>query len=1280
MKNAISLSIVFMLVFSLFPTGHTAAEAEPIDGLNVIHSSNEDVELELTVVPQDLQFQSISIGGEPFSEVRYRDWELLTIEGAPQLPFTTVLVGVPLNAEVSIEIIESEATEIRVENPILPASTQMVENPISFGITEDPLQWEIGWSFSQDETIYDGSEAFPGFIAKINNDGILRDQRIISVGLYPFVSNIEKGTLRVITHLRVRLKFNSADQSPAGSSKVTASPFDDTLRQSLINYDAARSWRFDPAGISDQSQTASQLVPTVTPWIPPSPGWKIEVNAAGLYSLGYQELFDAGFLADDPDPANISIYHQGEEIAIEVIDGGDAHFDVSDQILFYAPAFNYKYSSSDIYWLSINPQPGKRITSRSDSLEEPAIPTSFGESLHFEINTFYRSTLEGTDQFERFLWDYASQARVWQYNFTVNGPMAGPAYLTLRMYGYFQDLNYDPDHHIAFYLNNQKLGDDYWDGKTWETFTVDVSGLLLSGNNTIKVTCPNDLGVGHDIVFFDWFELSYPREFQAVQDTLLFDIDQGGSWKFSIAGFSNGQPESKRIYIISDANNVESVENFSLSESGETYTMDFETLSLQSSSFLTIDISQARNVKSITARDGLDLLDPVTNPELIIVSHADFLDEATQLAEYRQAGGTDSYAVDVQDIYDYFSFGVIQPDAIREFLGYALENWNTSYVLLFGDGHYDPKNYLGYGRVNYIPAYLAFVDPWWGESAADNRYVTLVGNDLIPDMMIGRISVDTTEQAAIALQKLQVYEQQTADSAWKDNLLSVADNADDGGNFPQIAEDLFVALKPDYYNLTMVHYKVTHTDLQLAKQAILDSFNSGQLIVNYIGHASYAAWSGEPLLSKTSLSQLTNSEKLPIILAMTCLEGFFQDPGLDFVHNEGLAETITRSSATGAIASWSSAGLGIATGHDYLNRGFLNSVFQMGANTLGEATLAGKINLWGSGDNLDLMDVYNLFGDPSLQIPRTVKAVDDQYLVDEDNTLFISAISGLLANDVTPGEINPTAVLVDDVTHGELSLNPDGSFYYTPDEDYFGLDRFTYYLYFGDMHSNTANVEITVDAVNDVPVAYDQQVITIQNQPISFTLYADDDGSVGPFNQGALSINSPDSQIETLTYIITSSPEHGLLTGLAPDLIFTPTQNYYGEDQFTFKVSDGEFESNIAVVSIVILQDPNSPLAIDDEYSVDYGTVLQVDAPGVLTNDQVNREGGSLSSVLIDSTPSGTLLLSEDGGFTFTPQAAFSGSLTFSYMAIDGPYTSNPAFVTIIVKQPEVIFLPFIVH
>jgi hypothetical protein len=81
-----------------------------------------------------------------------------------------------------------------------------------------------------------------------------------------------------------------------------------------------------------------------------------------------------------------------------------------------------------------------------------------------------------------------------------------------------------------------------------------------------------------------------------------------------------------------------------------------------------------------------------------------------------------------------------------------------------------------------------------------------------------------------------------------------------------------------------------------------------------------------------------------------------------------------------------------------------------------------------------------------------------------------------------------------------------------------------------------------------------------------------------------------------------------------------------------------------------------------------------------LANDQVNREGGSLSSVLIDSTPSGTLLLSEDGGFTFTPQAEFSGSLTFSYMAIDGPYTSNPAFVTIIVKQPEVIFLPFIVH
>ena len=104
-------------------------------------------------------------------------------------------------------------------------------------------------------------------------------------------------------------------------------------------------------------------------------------------------------------------------------------------------------------------------------------------------------------------------------------------------------------------------------------------------------------------------------------------------------------------------------------------------------------------------------------------------------------------AVDVQDVYDAFSFGVISVQAIKQYLGFALEQWNTQYVLLLGDGHYDPKIIWEMG------AQITFQRFWrtWihilAETAADNRYVDLVGDDLLPDMMLGRLTVNTLSEA-----------------------------------------------------------------------------------------------------------------------------------------------------------------------------------------------------------------------------------------------------------------------------------------------------------------------------------------------------------------------------------------------------------------------------------------------------------------------------------------------------------------------------------------------------
>ncbi len=97
---------------------------------------------------------------------------------------------------------------------------------------------------------------------------------------------------------------------------------------------------------------------------------------------------------------------------------------------------------------------------------------------------------------------------------------------------------------------------------------------------------------------------------------------------------------------------------------------------------------------------------------------------------------------------------------------------------------------------------------------------------------------------------------------------------------------------------------------------MLSAINSGALIVNYVGHGARHFWADEYLLHNDRAPMLSNTTKLPFFVPMTCLEGYFIWPGYP-----ALAETFVRLPTTGAIASWSPTGLGLATGHDYLHRG-----------------------------------------------------------------------------------------------------------------------------------------------------------------------------------------------------------------------------------------------------------------------------------------------------------------------------------------------------------------------
>ncbi len=277
-------------------------------------------------------------------------------------------------------------------------------------------------------------------------------------------------------------------------------------------------------------------------------------------------------------------------------------------------------------------------------------------------------------------------------------------------------------------------------------------------------------------------------------------------------------------------------------------------------------------------------------------------------------------------------------------------------------------------------------------------------------------------------------------------------------------------------------------------------------------------------------------------------------------------------------------------------------------------------------------------------------AVDDSYGTNEETALTVDA-PGVLDNDTDAENNALTAALASDVSNGTLVLNADGSFTYTPDAGFSGSDSFTYTANDGTADSAPATVTITVNDVNDAPEANDQDVETDEdiNLPIILTA-SDADG-------------------DDLTFTVTVQPTNGVLSGNGAELTYDPNDNFNGSDSFTFEVNDGNGGTGTGTVNITVNPVNDAPVAVDDSYGTDEDTPLTVAAPGVLDNDTDADSGDTLAAVLDTDVSNGTLVLNADGSFTYTPDAGFSGTDSFTYVANDGTVDSAPATVTIAVND-----------
>jgi hypothetical protein len=333
--------------------------------------------------------------------------------------------------------------------------------------------------------------------------------------------------------------------------------------------------------------------------------------------------------------------------------------------------------------------------------------------------------------------------------------------------------------------------------------------------------------------------------------------------------------------------------------------------------------------------------------DYLLITTRELQGSVEPLAQLRRNQGLVVKVIDVEDLYDEFSFGEHTPQAIRDFLETATSSWTRQphYVLLAGDASYDPKNYLGSGSQDSLPTKL--IETSLMETASDD-WLADFNNDGVSDLAVGRLPVHTPADANLMINKIINYENTAPDP--QRGVLLVTDR-----NFESSSSAL-QALVPQGIPVQTIN-RSSSSDSAIHSQ-IVNAINQGQRVVNYTGHGSNGVWTSAPLLANADAPNLTNTNRLSLFVALTCLNGYFQD-----VYYDSLAEALLRTPG-GAVAVWTSSGMTEPNGQMQADQELYRQLFSASPPTLGDAVRAAK---YSTGD-VNVRRTWILFGDPAMRL------------------------------------------------------------------------------------------------------------------------------------------------------------------------------------------------------------------------------------------------------------------------------------------------------------------------
>ncbi len=354
----------------------------------------------------------------------------------------------------------------------------------------------------------------------------------------------------------------------------------------------------------------------------------------------------------------------------------------------------------------------------------------------------------------------------------------------------------------------------------------------------------------------------------------------------------------------------------------------------------------------------LGLRDTRLQADYILVAPQAFMDAAQPLLLRRESQGLTTFAASLEQIATDFGGGSPSGEAIRDFLAFAFHSWKAPaprYVLLLGDTSYDSRNFGGSDPGSPLPALWTKTSYLW--TASDPALAAVNGEDLLPDLALGRLPATNLDQAQALVQKVLDWEDAGYDLSGPATL--VADNPDRAGNFEADIADISSSfLGARSHQSLLIRLLGGNT-----RPSILDSMNSGISLLSYVGHGGSAVWASENVLNSLDTPSLQAQSQQPLMLTMNCLNGYFVSPAID-----ALAEAFLKVEGRGTIAAFSPSGLSLDGPAHVFHRAMVDQVVNGNHERLGDVVLAAQQAYAASGQMPELLAIYTLFGDPAMKI------------------------------------------------------------------------------------------------------------------------------------------------------------------------------------------------------------------------------------------------------------------------------------------------------------------------